>query len=133
VDAVLPYPGKSYVETAPADFTALLRRGVRDGYLAPWNRWFGTDPLPRLIPDIAAREAFARELPRVPFAFLEVVSPDKSEWEKLPAAYVQLSTAYDMEARNAERRGWSLRRATLHHLAMANEPKKVAKLLLGLP
>ena len=133
VDAVLPYPGKSYAETARVDFIAQLRRGTRDGYLAPWNKWFGADPLPALIPDIAAREAFERSLPRVPVAFLEAVSPDTTEWEKLPAAYVQLSKAYDSEAAEAEQRGWTARRAKLHHLAMASEPEKVAALLSGLP
>ena len=133
VDAILPYPGKSYSETAPADFIAQLRRVTIDGNLPPWNKWFEADPLPRLFPDSAAREAFARDLPRVPFAFLEAVSPDASGWENLPAAYVQLSNAYDMEAQDAERRGWIVRRARLHHLAMASEPEKIAELLSGLP
>jgi hypothetical protein len=133
VDAVLPYPGKNYIETASADFIARLRRLTHDGYLAPWNRWFEADPLPRLVPDAATREAFKRDLPRVPSAFLEVVSPDTSEWENLPAAYVQLSKAYDEEAAEAERRGWTMRRAKLHHLAMTSEPTKVAELLSGLP
>ena len=133
VDAVLPYTGKSVIETAPADFVALLKRVTRDEYLAPWNTWFGADALTKLIPDGAARDAFERDLPRVPFAFLEAASPDASEWEKLPAAYVQLSKVYDQESAEAERRGWTVRRAKLNHLAMASEPEKVAELLRGLP
>ena len=132
-EAVLPYPGKSYVETASANFIAQLRRGTRDGYLAPWNKWFGADPLPQLIPDSAVRESFERDLPRVPFAFLEAASPDMAEWERLPAAYVQLSEAYDMETTEAERRGWSVRSAKLHHLAMTSAPEEAAALLSGLP
>jgi hypothetical protein len=95
VDAVLPYPGKSYLENAPADLAAQLRRLTRDGYLAPWNAWFEIDPTPRLIPDSAARDLFVKDLPRVPFAFLEEVSRADSDWERLPAAYVQLSKIYE--------------------------------------
>ncbi len=133
VESVLPYPGKSIIKTAPPNFVALLKRVTQDGYLAPWNTWFGADPLPTLISDIAAREAFVRDLPRVPFAFLEAASPDASQWENLPAAYVQLSKVYDKESAEAERRGWAVRRAKLNHLAMASDPEKVATLLAGLP
>lgn len=133
VDAVLPYPGRSMIAAVPASFAELLRRVTTNGYLAPWNTWFGPDPLPGLIPDAEARTAFVRDLPRVPFAFLEAASPDKSEWERLPAAYVQLSRGYDKESAEAERRGWTVVRAKLHHLAITSDPAKVAELLLALP
>ena len=74
-----------------------------------------------------------RDLPSVPFAFLEAVSPVSAEWERLPAAYVQLSKGYDAAALAAEARGWTVRRARLHHLAMASDPEQVAILLKDLP
>jgi hypothetical protein len=132
VDAVLPYPGKSYLDNAPAALADRLRRVATDGLLAPWNRWFDVDPLPQLIPEPAARRAFARELPEVPFTFLEAVSPADAGWERLPAAYVRLSAAYEEEAVEAERRGWRVRRANLHHLAMVSDPAAIAALLADL-
>jgi hypothetical protein len=133
VDAVLPYPGRSCLETAPAVQVEQLKSMTTDGLLAPWNAWFGSDPLPRLVPDRKARETFIRNLPRVPFAFLEAVSPAQSEWEQISAAYVQLSKVYDETAIKAERRGWTVRRARLHHLAILSDPATVAGLLRDLP
>lgn len=133
VDAVLPYPGRSCLENAPEDLAARLRGLASDGLLPPWNQWFDADPAPRLIPDPARRRAFVADLPRTPFAFLEASSPDDAGWERLPAAYVQLSRAYDRESAEAERRGWTVRRARLHHLAMVSDPDKVAALLDDLP
>ena len=132
VDAVLPYPGRSYLDNAPAALADRLRRDARNGLLAPWNRWFDVDPLPGLIAEPAARRAFIRELPQVPFAFLEAASPADTAWERLPAAYVRLSTAYEEEASEAERRGWRVRRANLHHLAMVSDPDAIAELLTDL-
>lgn len=133
VDAVLPYPGRSCMANAPEALQDQLRRLTTDGWLAPWNRWFPKDPLPRLIPDTVAREAFLRDQPRVPAAFLEAISEPRSEWEQVPAAYVQLSRAYEATTDEAERRGWTVRRARLHHLAMASQPAAVAELLRDIP
>lgn len=129
LDAVLPYPGRNCLQNAPSDLVDQLRRLTTDGWLAPWNRWFEPDPLQRLIPDAGTRAAFVADQPRVPFAFLEAVSRADSAWEAMPAAYVQLSRAYDDTAAQAERLGWSVRRARMHHLAMVSDPDKVATLL----
>jgi hypothetical protein len=133
VDAVLPYPGQSCLATAPADHVENLKRLTTDGRLAPWNQWFEPDPTPRLIPDVRHREAFIADLPRVPFAFLEAVAPAQSQWERLPCAYVQLSRIYQETADKAQQRGWPVRRARLHHLAMLSDPEAVAGLLRGFP
>jgi hypothetical protein len=132
VDAVLPYPGRRWRDTAPA-LADRLAGLATDGSLPLWNQWFGQDPTPKLLPDAAMRDAFVADLPRVPFAFLEATSPDLRQWETLPAAYVQLSGGYDAESTEAERRGWPVRRAALHHLAMVSDPDKVAALLTDLP
>lgn len=133
VDAVLPHPGKSALDIAPQTQVELLRGLTADGLLAPWNAWFGADPTAYWIPDDAARAAFIADIPRVPFAFLEAVSPDTSAWERLPAAFVQLSKGFETNAARAEDRGWPVRRARLNHLAMAGDPAAVADLLTGLP
>lgn len=134
LDALLPYPGRSWRETAPPALVShLAALTTTDCLLAPWDRWFGPDTLARLLPDPEMRAAFIGDLPRVPFAFLEAGCPDQREWERLPAAYLRLSQGYEAEACEAERRGWPVRRADLHHLAMATDPDKVAALLLDLP
>lgn len=134
VDAVLPYPGRSNLATAPPDLAAALRRLIRDdGRMAPWNAWFDEGFLERLVPDAAAREAFARDLPCTPFAFLEAVAPNDDAWERLPTGYLQLSRAYATTADRAEARGWTVRRARRHHLAMVSDAADVAALLAGLP
>jgi hypothetical protein len=129
VDAVLPYPGRSWLEHAPAALAERLRRLAADGHLPPWNQWFDADPAPRLIADAARRSTFVQELPRAPFAFLEAACPAEHRWERLPAAYAQLSTAYDAEAAQAGERGWAVRSARLNHLAMLSHPDKVAAVL----
>ncbi|WP_293676840.1 hypothetical protein [uncultured Phenylobacterium sp.] len=130
VDAILPHPGRSVLDTAPAEMIAQLRRVTTDGLLAPWNRWFDVDPTEQMIPDPEARAAFVRDLLRTPFAFLEAVAPDDSAWEVLPAAYIQLSRNYDRTAERAAARGWRVSRERLHHLAMASHADRVASLLL---
>lgn len=132
IDAILPHPGRSNLETAPAELAERLARLTTDGALAPWNLWFEADPLPRLIPDPAARAAFAEGLPRTPFAFLQVTSPASDAWEHLPSAYLQLSRNYDAAALSAQERGWTVAAVRRHHLAMASHPAEVAPLLADL-
>jgi len=132
VDAVRPYPGRSNIETARPELVKHLRSLTADGRLAPWNQWFDEDPLPRLIRDAEARSAFIRDLPRVPFAFLEAVSAPSDAWERLPAAYLQLTRRYEAQAAWATVRGWPVRCVRAHHLAMASDPRPMAAWLLEL-
>jgi hypothetical protein len=130
VDAVMPYAGKTCLENAPDWLAeAMGRLNGPDGRLAPWHRWFPEDPLPRLIPDAAGRAAFEADLPRTPFAFLEALSQPATAWAAIPAAYLQLSRGYAATADAAEARGWLVRRARLHHLAMATHSQQVAALI----
>ncbi len=132
VDAVRPYPGRSNLAAAPPAFAQHLSAITRHGLLPPWNAWFEPDPTLRLIPDPEDRATFIADLPRVPFAYLEAVSPDEAAWEALPAAYVRLSAVYDEQADWAEQRGWQVRRARLNHLSPFTAPDAVAELLYGL-
>ena len=132
MDALLPYPGRSWLQTAPPALAARLSTLTTDGRLAPWSQWFDVDVLQRLLPDEATRTAFFENQPRVPFAFLEAVCPDLRQWEHVPSAYLRLSEAYEAEAAEADRRGWPVRRAQLHHLAMLSDPDKVADVLTDL-
>ena len=113
----------------PAPLVDRLRSLTTDGRLAAWNAWFDEDPLPRLVPDAAARAALTASLPHVPFAFLEARSAASDVWEQVPTAYLQLSRNYDAVAIRAEQRGWIVRRVRMHHLAMVSGPDTVAGLL----
>ena len=43
-----------------------------------------------------------------------------------PAAYLQLSEAYEHEAAEARELGWPVAQVMSHHLAMLTEPSRVA-------
>lgn len=131
-DAILPHPGRSVLENAPAAFAQRLRDRTTDGRLAPWNEWFDQDPTLRMVLDPRARTAFVRDLPRTPFAFLEAVAPEAAGWERLPCGYLQLSRSYEATRARAEAMGWPAASARLHHLAMLSEPQQVAALLTAL-
>lgn len=130
VDAGLPTPGRSWRDTVPAQLYTSLRDRSRDGLLAPWPDWFDADLLARLLPDTVLRAQIAEEAPEVPLAFLKEQRPSV-EWSG-PAAYLQLSAAYDKDAAEAKRLGWPVRRLDLHHLAPATDPDTVADALLRL-
>lgn len=131
VDAVRPHPGRSLREVEPRLVDFLAGRAAH-GRLPPWNLWFDEDPLPRLLPDPEARATLVADLPSTPIAFLDAVPSASDAWEHLPAAYLQLSGRYAVQADWAVSRGWPIHRAGLHHLAMASHPAEVAALIATL-
>jgi hypothetical protein len=132
VDAILPHPGKSAVETAPPGQIDGLRRLTSEGLIARWDRWFGRGAIEDWVPDAAARATCLADIPQVPFAFLEARAPDHAGWERLPAAYVRLSDGFEANAYRAEARGWDTRRVDLGHLGMISQPAAVAAILSAL-
>lgn len=131
VDAVRPHPGRNLREVEPG-FVDYLTARATDGLLPPWNRWFEKDLLSEVLPDPAARAAFVADLPRTPLAFLDATPPASDAWERLPAAYLQLSARYAMQADWAESLGWPVARLRLHHLAMATHAADVASAIAAL-
>jgi pimeloyl-ACP methyl ester carboxylesterase len=132
VDAVLPYPGRCWFDTAPPALAKRVREIAEDGVLPPWDTWFGLGAFDALIEDPAQRAAFSAELPRVPLAFLEAVAPDNDAWRARPRAYLQLSDGYAAEADAAAALGWIVRREALDHLAMLTQPDRVAPMLIDI-
>jgi len=130
VDAILPHPGKSWLETAPPQLALQLRNGVDMGLLPAWDQWWPPGALERLVPDAAAREALVSELEGLPLDFLEEPAPGMTL--TTPAAYLQLSGAYDDEGQYAVRQGWPVVRLPLHHLAMLTHAEAVAGAIHGL-
>lgn len=130
VDAILPHPGRSWFDTAPAPLRDELRAGVSDGLLPAWHEWWPPGALERLVSDEDLRLALVGELAPIPAAYFEAPAPTTSL--DVPAAYLRLSGAYDAEAAEAEGRGWPVRRLALDHLAILTRPAPVALALQAL-
>jgi hypothetical protein len=130
VDAILPHPGRSWLDTAPAEMRNHLRAGAQMGELPSWDQWWPPGALERLIPDATMRAALVDELEPLPLAYFEEAAPAVEL--DAPAAYLQLSGAYDDEGVVAGRYGWPLVRLPLHHLAMLTHPEAVAAALESL-
>ena len=128
VDAGLPTPGRSWMETVPPDLAAQLR-GMADsqGWLPPWSRWWDEEELAALLPDPVLRQRFAAECPRLPLAMFEEAHPLIPGWPNAPGAYIQLSEAYEDDAARAGELGWPVRKQQLsHHLGLLTAPVQVA-------
>jgi hypothetical protein len=129
-DALLPHPGRSWFDTAPAEMRERLRSGALMGELPAWDEWWPPGALARLVPDAALREALIAELEPLPLVYFEEPAPP--DRYAGPTAYLQLSGAYNDESVLAGRYGWPLVRLPLHHLAMLTDPEPVAAALESL-
>ncbi|WP_374468614.1 hypothetical protein [Phenylobacterium sp.] len=126
-DAILPHPGLSWFDTAPAETRTQLRAGAEGGRLPAWDRWWPPGALERLAPDAAVREALVAELEPLPVDYFEEPAPEADQ--DGPAAYLRLSGAYETEAMLAGRRGWPVVSLPLNHLAPVTQPQPVAAAL----
>ncbi|HEY2549124.1 MAG TPA: hypothetical protein VGI64_00955 [Streptosporangiaceae bacterium] len=133
VDARMPAPGRSWMETVQPEFAARLR-GMADpqGWLPPWPQWWSDADLAEILPDQSARQQFAAGCPRLPLAMLEERYPAAPGWPGAPGGYLQLSEAYGSDAARAGKLGWPVRQQLSHHLALLTEPGRVASAVLSL-
>jgi hypothetical protein len=128
VDARLPAPGRSWIETGTPGHAARLREMADpQGLLPPWPLWWGEEALAAILPDPAARQHFVATCPRLPLAMLEEVHPPAPGWPDAPGGYLQLSEDYEDEAVRARELGWPVRQLLSHHLALLTEPGRVAR------
>ncbi len=105
-----------------AEFLAGLPQ--HDGRLPRWSDWW-EGRIPALFPDRAAFERFEAELPELPIAWFDdeaAVPP----WDHLPAAYIQMSAAYDEEFARAKAAGWPALRIEGSHLTPGTDPVAAA-------
>ena len=126
VDALLPHPGRSWFETAPAEFVFRLEKLARDGRVPPWHLWWQADAVKSLFKDAGTFDRFAAELNALPLAYLNEAAPASVLARNFPTAYLQLSAGYAAEAAIAQRNGWPVRQLALHHLAMLTHCDAVA-------
>jgi hypothetical protein len=129
VDAILPHPGQTWFETAPASLGEHLVGLAREGVLPRWNEWFPAEAVSALIPEAALRDRFVADLPELPLAYLYETAPRAPGWPPAHCAYLRLSEAYDKFADEAERLGWPVRREDADHLAMLTQPDRIAAVL----
>jgi len=127
VDAGLPRPGQSALDTAPAAFRERLLELGSDGMLPPWNEWFPPEAIASHLPDPDLHARFVAELPQLPLAYFQEPAPEVRGWDLLPCGYVQLSDAYADAARDAAARGWPVLQHASDHLAMLTQPEAVAR------
>jgi hypothetical protein len=127
VDALLPHPGKTWFDTLPKSFSDALVATVSRGRLLPWTRWFSDAVMSALLPDPALRLRFEADAPQLPVAYALECAPFWAAPDA-PAAYLR-PTAYESDAKEAERRGWKIHREELTHLAMLTHPMPVSHLI----
>lgn len=127
VDARLPSPGRSWMETVRPGLAARLRAMADpQGWLPPWPQWWGDGELAALVPDPAVLRHFTAGCPRLPMAMFEEVYPPAPGWPNAQGGYLQLSLAYEGEAARARELGWPVRQQPSHHLALLTESGQVA-------
>lgn len=129
VDALLPHPGVSWLEAAPAPLAEQLRQLASRGILPPWHEWFPGDVLSTFLPNARTRAAFVAEVPQLPLAYFDEKAPPGRRWEAVPCGYLRLSEQYDQQADQAERLGWPVLRHDGNHLGPIVAPDVVADLL----
>ena len=119
LDAVLP------TGTWPHEVRELTAPLVRNGRIADWTTWWGSDAMEEdpLLPT-------PRRLGAVPWRGPDVAVPAPDRWPDDDVRYVHLSPAYAAEAAAARARGWTVvGDGTGEHLDVANDPRRVADLL----
>ena len=129
VDAILPHPGQTWFETAPASLGEHLVGLSREGVLPRWNEWFPAEAVSALMPEAGLRDRFVADLPELPLAYFYETAPQVPGWPPAHCAYLRLSEAYDEFADEAERLGWPVRREDADHLAMLTQPDQIAAVL----
>jgi hypothetical protein len=128
VDAMLPHPGLSWFDTAPAPLREQLLGMADGGLLPPWHEWFPAGVIEELLPDPSRRREFCAEIPRLPVAYFEEPAPETRRLGRR-WAFLRFSEAYDSTADEAERLGWWVARRDWDHLRMLTAPDGVADLL----
>lgn len=133
VDAVLPHPGRSWIDSVPPEMVAAVRQLTQpDGFLPPWHAWFPPEVLRDLLPDADARAAFRADVPRLPLSYFEEVAPSLDAWRKVPCGYLRLSAAYDGVAADARGQGWPAAHHDGSHLDAVTKPAAVRDAVLEL-
>lgn len=103
-----------------------------DGMLPIWSRWFARDMrrmslvgLDILASDPVAFAQFENELSRMHIGWFDDAT-ELTNWDHIPAGYIQTSTIYDHAAAEAQRRGWPVTNLHGTHLHPMLHPAETA-------
>lgn len=132
VDAVMPHPGKRWLDVAPPELADRLAALAKGGRLPRWHRWWPKGTLEAIVPDKATLSAFIAELHEIPMAYFEEVAPLGGIPSTTKCSYLQLSAPYKTECDEAWRKGWRVEHLDLHHLAMLTHAAAVERALQAL-
>ena len=117
------------METVPPELAAQVREMTDDqGWLPPWPQWWGEEVMAELM-EIRRRGGVRGRRASAAAGRSEEVHPPVPRWPDAPAAYLQLSEAYQGEAAAAAELGWPVAKRTSHHLAPLTDPAMVAESL----
>lgn len=126
VDAVDPLPGPLYT-TSKQLLQLLDALPVVEGRLPPWHEWWPAELMAELVPDQLFRRRITDEIPQVPRSFYDSAIPTPSRWWTRPAAYLQLSPAYELDRAQAELWDWPTSQVDGRHLDVCARPQLVAE------
>lgn len=97
-----------------------------DGFLPPWDTWWGADGMAGLVPDDERRVVVTGDIGRLPLSFYAQGGEVPPEWASAPAGYVLLSDVYRVWADAARSYGWPVEEVPGTHLELVNRPEAVA-------
>ncbi|GIG92231.1 hypothetical protein [Plantactinospora endophytica] len=129
VDARLPHPGRSWLDSLDEHRADRLRGLATDGLLPPWDTWFPAGALDRELPSGPPGRRFRAELVATPLGLLTEPAPTATVPDHAAQVYLRLSAAYDDDATTADRLGWQVLRTDSVHLAPVTRPAELAALL----
>jgi hypothetical protein len=129
VDAMLPQPGRSWFDTAPAGVEAQLRGLAVDGVLPPYPEWFPPGALADSVPDPEQRRRLIAEIPGMPLAYFDEPAPAARFADDVACAFVRLGAPFDAAADKAQRLGWWVARRDWDHLRILSDPEAVAEVI----
>ncbi len=133
VDAILPHPGQTWFDTAPAATGRAPGQAGPETGGCPGGTTSGSRPeaVSALLPEAQGlQERFAADLPELHAGvFLRDRACKVACWPPAHCAYLRLSEPYDEFADEADRLGWPVYRENSDHLAMLTQPDRVAVIL----
>jgi hypothetical protein len=112
---------------------AFVRALPSDDHLPAWTTWWPEDDVAAILPDPAVRATIAAEQPRLPADFYDHAVPVPEGWTTgRTITYLRFSPAYESDADEAGRRGWSVRNLPGTHLHLLDHAVEVADVLSDL-
>lgn len=102
-----------------------------DGYLPPWNRWWGS-LVESMLPDSQLRETVLAEAKPVPRSLFDQPIPAPELPGSVGLAYLATGDNYAHCAQQARDEGWVVNRVDGEHLQVAVDPVLVGCMMMSL-